>query len=276
MKRLFIGLTALVMTTGLVLGSVANADPKRDLEEYQNYFKKRFPGLSLDDYADGHYSLPAAAAARTEWEEHMAFPPYEIDLVKGKKFWDENGLASCFKNGGKNIAQGYPYWDAKRKEIRTIEEDINECLTKSGKKPIKDLKKGLMAAVVAHFRSMSNGQRMAVQVPKEAEAEYEYGKHFFWAKRGQLNFSCASCHVLKSGQHAGGNVLSAGLGHTTGFPVYRLKWGGLGTVHRRYGGCNKQVRAKPFKAQSREYTALEFYEAYMNTGVPIKAPSMRE
>jgi hypothetical protein len=41
----------------------------------------------------------------------------------------------------------------------------------------------------------------------------------------------------------------AALGHTTGWPVYRSKWGEMGTLHRRFGGCNKQVRAKPFKAQ---------------------------
>jgi sulfur-oxidizing protein SoxA len=49
-----------------------------------------------------------------------------------------------------------------------------------------------------------------------------------------------------------------------------------GTLHRRYDGCNKQVRAKPFKAQGDEYKALELYEAVMNTGVPLKVPSQRQ
>ena len=49
-----------------------------------------------------------------------------------------------------------------------------------------------------------------------------------------------------------------------------------GTIHRRYGGCNKQVRAHPFKAQGEEYKALEFYEAVMNTGIPLKVPSQRQ
>jgi len=86
--------------------------------------------------------------------------------------------------------------------------------------------------------------------------------------------------VHSAGSSIRGDVLSAGLGHTTGFPVYRTKWAVAGkpwgTVHRRYDGCNKQVRAKPFKPQSAEYKALEFYEAVMNTGVPVKVPSQRQ
>ncbi len=52
--------------------------------------------------------------------------------------------------------------------------------------------------------------------------------------------------------------LSPALGHVSHFPVFRSKGGELGTLHRRYGGCNKQVRAKPFPAQSDEYRALEY------------------
>jgi len=70
-------------------------------------------------------------------------------------------------------------------------------------------------------------------------------------------------------------VLSPALGHGVGFPTYRSKWGSLGTIHRRYGGCNKQVRAAPLKPQSREYRALELYETYMSTGLPLTAPSQR-
>jgi sulfur-oxidizing protein SoxA len=86
--------------------------------------------------------------------------------------------------------------------------------------------------------------------------------------------------VLSAGGSLRGDVLSAALGQTTGFPVYRTEWAltdrPWGTVHRRYSGCLKQVRAKPFKSQSPEYRALEFYQAVMNTGVPLKVPSQRQ
>ena len=86
--------------------------------------------------------------------------------------------------------------------------------------------------------------------------------------------------ILTRGNMVRGDVMSAGLGHGVGFPVWRTKWQVAGkpwgTIHRRYGGCNKQVRAHPFKAQGQEYKALEFYEAVMNTGIPLKVPSQRQ
>ncbi|MBT8121372.1 MAG: sulfur oxidation c-type cytochrome SoxA, partial [Gammaproteobacteria bacterium] len=79
------------------------------------------------------------------------------------------------------------------------------------------------------------------------------------------------------------DILSPALGHPTGFPVYRNKWAGasakgdgMGTLHRRYGGCNKQVRAKPYKAQGPEYTALEYFHTYMSNGLEINGPGARK
>ncbi|MGB0713890.1 MAG: sulfur oxidation c-type cytochrome SoxA, partial [Gammaproteobacteria bacterium] len=77
-----------------------------------------------------------------------------------------------------------------------------------------------------------------------------------------------------------GDVLSAGLGHGVGFPVWRTKWQVAGkpwgTIHRRYGGCNKQVRAKAFKAQGPEYRNLEYFLTYMSNGLPYNGPSSRK
>ncbi|MGB5540513.1 MAG: sulfur oxidation c-type cytochrome SoxA, partial [Gammaproteobacteria bacterium] len=58
--------------------------------------------------------------------------------------------------------------------------------------------------------------------------------------------------------------------------VYRSAWGELGTLHRRYDGCNKQVRAAPYKAQGPEYTALEYFHAYMSNGLEINGPGSRK
>lgn len=276
MKKAIIGLTAVGLVLGVTIA--AHAGPKEDLKQFQAFFTKKFPEIPFDDFSNGLYALPAAADRRAEWEIIEEFPPYEIALERGKKFWEENNLGSCFKNGGEGIAHRYPYWDKKKKMVRTAELDINDCLKRQGKKPIKNLLKGTMADVVAYFRYMSRGKRVNPDVDwsdPDALKEYERGKNFFWAKRGQLNFACADCHIQAPGKYIGGNILSPALGHGVGFPAYRSKWGAMGTIHRRYRGCNKQVRAKPLKAQSKEYRALELYEAYMNTGLPLVAPSAR-
>ena len=101
---------------------------------------------------------------------------------------------------------------------------------------------------------------------------YEQGKKHFYQKRGQLNMACADCHKFYAGNLIRADLLSPALGHLTHFPVYRSKWGGLGTTHRRYEGCNKQVRAKPYKPQSAEYRALEYFHTYMSNGLIVNGP----
>lgn len=276
MKKIILVLTAFSFICGLPV--IVQASPQSDLKTFRAFFKKKFPSVKFDEFKNGMYALPVAADRRAEWEAIMDFPPYELAITKGKKFWDKNNLGSCFKNGGKGIAHKYPRWDKKKGEVRTLISDINACLVKKGKKPIKNLKKGKMAQVEAYVRDMARGKRIKPDIDfrnKKALAVYEKGKQFYWARRGQLNFACAHCHMANSGKKVGGNIMSAALGHTAGMPVYRSKWGGLGTLHRRYGGCNKQVRFKPLKAQSAAYTALELYETYMSTGIPLAAPSQR-
>ena len=283
-KKLILMLAGLGIAFGAPM--TASATPEDDLKEFQGYFKKKFPTVPLEAYNDGVNALPQYAERRANWELLMEFPPYEEDIEKGEELWNtpfKNGktYASCFKNGGEGLAVGYPFYDKESKKMRTIEADINECRVRNGEEPIKNLKHGTMAQLVIAFKRLSQGQPMAVKLDSpEAVAAYEAGKQFYWARRGQLNMSCATCHVQNAGNKIRGDVLSPALGHGTGFPVYRTKWAlagkPLGTIHRRYGGCNKQVRAKPLKAQSDSYTNLELYQAYMNTGVPIKAPSQRQ
>ncbi len=162
---------------------------------------------------------------------------------------------------------------------------INDCRKKAGLEPY-GWKKGKLAAVSAYLASTSNGKKIKVKIDKDPRSieMYERGKHHFYAKRGQLNFSCANCHVYYAGGQIRANILSPALGHTSHFPVYRKKWeaggkgamGGFGTLHRRYGGCNKQVRAKPFKAQGDEYLALEYFHQYMSNGIEVNAPGVRQ
>ena len=177
MKKIILALTAFSLISGLTV--MAQASPQSDLKEFRSYFKKKFPSIKFDEYRNGMYALPVAADRRAEWEAIMEFPPYELSIEKGKKFWGKNKLASCFKNGGKGIAHKYPRWDKKKGEIRTLIADINACLVKKGKKPIKNLKKGKMAQVEAYVRSMAKGKRIKPDVDfsdKRALAVYEKGK----------------------------------------------------------------------------------------------------
>jgi len=257
----------------------ADTTPAEDLKLYRDYFSKRFPGIPLNEYGNGVYAIDKVS--RDSWEAIEDFPPYEPMIEAGEGMWNKpfaNGktYGSCF---GDDPAQRkhFPYWDAKRKMVVTLPLAINECRVNNGEKPLK-YKKGKIADLLAYMSYQSRGQKIEVAVPDDPDAlkAYNEGKSFYFARRGQLNFSCASCHMQSAGMHIRTDILSPELGHTSGWPVYRSKWGELGTLHRRFGGCNKQVRAKPFKAQGKEYRNLEYFLSYMNNGIEFNGPSARK
>ena len=276
MRKLMAVLAALGI---LGAASVAQAGPEEDRKAFQNYFLEKFPETDFQDFVNGVYAIDPAS--REQWEAIEEFPPYEIAIDLGKEMFETpfaNGksYADCFPNDGIGIAQMYPYFDTKRNEVVTLELAINECRTKNGEKPLR-YKKGKIAQISAYMHYTSRGNTIDVDIPNAAAQEaYDKGKHFYYARRGQLNMACAHCHVDNSGRRIRADILSPALGHPSHFPVYRSKWGELGTLHRRFGGCNKQVRAKPFKAQSEEYRNLEYFLTYMSNGLKINGPGARK
>ncbi|MCK5001879.1 MAG: sulfur oxidation c-type cytochrome SoxA [Gammaproteobacteria bacterium] len=283
MKKYLAALSALLMIATPV---VSQASPEEDLKAFRSYFTDKFPEVPVADFVNGVYSVDEAS--REQWEQFEEFPAYEIYISKGetlfhKKFANGNSFATCFPDYEKGIRQNYPHFDQASGKIITMEGDINKCLTDNGEKKFK-WKKGKIAYVGAYIAYMSRENLIDVKVPNNAAAlaAYNRGKKHFYAKRGQLNMSCADCHYSNAGNKIRADILSPALGHPTGFPVYRNKWAssskgdGMGTLHRRYGGCNKQVRAKPFKAQSDEYKALEYFHTYMSNGLEVNGPSLRK
>jgi len=280
MQRVAGWLAVPVGIAGLAVSLTVSAGPNEDKDAFQKYFLIRFECVRLAEFVNGIYAIDKKR--REEWEQMEEFPQYELDIDAGeelfhKKFANGKGYVDCFPGYEKGIKQNYPYFDKELGEVVTLEFDINRCRKKHGEKPLK-YKRGKIAALGAYLSYLSRGKVTNVVVPDDprALAAYEDGKKFYYSKRGQLNFSCASCHVIGGGLNIRADLLSPALGQTSHFPVYRKKWGGLGTMHRRYGGCNKQVRARPFKAQSNIYRNLEYFHTYMSNGIPINGPGGRQ
>ena len=258
----------------------AAASPAEDQQAYQKYFTERFPNVPLDDFKNGAYAIDPAG--RENWEAIEEFPPYEPAIENGKEMWDTpfaNGktYADCFPDGPA-LGTKFPHWDKERGMVMTLPLAINECREANGEKPL-GYKKGPIADLLAYIAMESRGQITNVVIPEDdprALEAYEKGKHFYFARRGQFNFSCASCHMGNSGTTLRTEILSPALGHTTHWPVYRSKWGEMGTLHRRFGGCNEQVRAKAFEAQGEEYRNLEYFMTYMNNGQELNGPGARK
>lgn len=267
---------------GLILcvSTSVYANPEKDREVYTDFFKTRFPDVKMAEYANGAYAYDKAG--RENWEAIEEFPPYEIAIEDGQTMWETpfaNGKTykDCFPKGPA-IAHHYPRWDKKQGKVLTLPLALNQCREANGEKPLK-YKKGSINNILSYIAFESRGQKINVEIPKDdpgAMAAYEDGKKFYYTRRGQLNFSCATCHVQNAGMKIRSEILSPGLGQTTHFPVYRSKWGTVGTLHRRFTGCNKQVRAKPFKAQGEEYRNLEYFMTYMNNGFELNGPGARK
>jgi sulfur-oxidizing protein SoxA len=263
----------------LAVGAVS-AGPEDDRAAFQDYFTKRFPHVEKEAFVNGVYALDEASYE--QWLQIEEFPPYELALSEGETLFNTpfaNGktYADCFPNGGIGIRQNYPYFDTERGEVVTLELAINECRVKNGEEPLK-YKKGPIAAISAYMAYTSRGEPIDIKIPDDprALAAYEAGKEFYYSKRGQLNFSCADCHVTNAGMQVRADKLSAALGHPSHFPVYRSKWGEMGTLHRRFDGCNKQVRAVPLPAQGEDYRNLEYFMTYMSNGLEFNGPGARK
>ena len=278
--KIFFRTLALVAMTCSVAATAQASTPEEDLNAFRNYFKKRFPNVEMDEYINGVYAIDPVG--RENWQAIEEFPPYEPFIDDGKVMWETpfaNGKTykDCFPDGPA-IKSKYPHWDKEKGMVITLPMALNQCLEANGEKPLK-YKKGPINNILSYIAYESRGQITNVEIPKDdprALQAYEDGKKFYYTRRGQLNFSCAHCHMQNAGMMLRTDTLSPALGHTTHFPVYRSKWGTVGTLHRRFSGCNKQVRAKPFKAHDKEYRNLEYFLTYMSNGLPLNGPGARK
>jgi sulfur-oxidizing protein SoxA len=268
-----VGLAALGITG-------VQAGPAEDLKTYHDYFAKKFPKVERDEFVNGVYAIDPVG--RANWEAIEEFPPYEPFIENGEEMWNStfaNGKSyeSCFGKP-EGLAAKYPHWDKEKGMVMTLPLALNQCREANGEKPLK-YKKGSINDIMSFLAYKSRGYKVKVEIPADdprALEAYEKGKQFYFARRGQLNFSCAHCHMQNAGMSLRTDVLSPALGHTTHFPVYRSKWGTVGTLHRRFTGCNKQVRAKPFKAQGEEHRNLEYFLTHLSNGLTMNGPGARK
>ena len=149
---------------------------------------------------------------------------------------------------------------------------------KNGEKPLSYFKGKELAHVSAYMAYTSRGNKFDVQIPntKEALDAYEDGKRLYFTKKGQLNFSCADCHVYQTGTKLRADIPSPAIGHPTHFPVYRSGMGRLVTLHERFAGCLNRIRAKSFKGGSDELNNLEYFTTFMSNGLEVNGPGSRK
>jgi sulfur-oxidizing protein SoxA len=283
--RYEVGIVHLISIVILLIYSltpiIGQTTPQKDQAAFRKHYQERFPTLSIADFADGVYAIDPIA--RQTWQAIEEFPPYEDAIEQGKKLFETpfvNGksYADCFADKGVGITNSFPRWDETRAQVITLTQAINDCRS-SNKTPDLPYNHNDMLNLLAYMAYTSRGKPLRISVPQadvRALSAYEQGKAFYYRRRGQLNFACATCHVQNAGKKLRAETLSASLGHTANWPVYRLKWGEVGTLHRRFAECLTQIKAKPYAEQSAELKNLEYFLSFMGNGVPITGPSVRK
>jgi sulfur-oxidizing protein SoxA len=293
----------LALATSTLSAGAFNEQAEKDREALIKYFEAKFvdaeknkntffpystdtelagyiKDLKHDDFAIGSYSYNASAKEQYETFKDGILP-YEDTIVKGeklynKKFANGNSIATCFPDPTKGGE--YPKFDEAKKEVISLTSLIDSCLKDNGEKPW-NTKKGNMAAVQGFIAFKSTEAEKVVDIKidsKEAQEAYERGKKYYYSQRGYLKMSCATCHVQGTGQRVRNEYMSPLLGATTHFPVFRLKWDGLGTLERRMSGCITDEGQKPPKDTSKDMRELLYFMAYMSNGMKIDGPDLRK
>jgi L-cysteine S-thiosulfotransferase len=278
-RAIAIAIAALVVAGAGPAAAADSIDPDADFKAFRDYYTKRFPDVPLNDFVNGPYSMDAEL--RKQWEAIDDFPPYDFAIDRGKQMFAtpfKNGktYGDCFPEKGIGIRQNYPYFDDKSGEVITLELALNRCREANGEEPYSYVKDE-MASLTAYMAFTSRGKPFDIKIPNDPRAleAYQKGAEYFYARRGQLNFSCASCHVQNPGNHIRTEVLAPALGIVAAMPIYRSEWNGMGTMSRRLVTCNSQVRGVPLEPQDELYRDVEYYLTYMSNGLPVSGPGAR-
>ncbi len=231
---------------------------------------------TIVDYLWSSSRASAVAAADTQQQVQIDPALYAATLAKGKKMWERkfnNGrsLASCFPNGGRRVAATYPQFHARSGQVITLELAINRCLKLHGEREIDLSDVTTVGLLTAYARSLSDEQRTYVRVQTAgAKEKLATGRRMFFARTGQQNQACASCHMQYAGSVLRDRSLSAAVGQTTQWPRFDQD-GALITLQMQYQRCLQRMGAIPPALSSEDLNNLEFFHAFLSNGMPLKS-----
>lgn len=268
----------LALLPGLVLASGLAIDPVADQRALEASYRVALPGVELRSLASGVAAIDAGVAA--SHAEFDAFPPWEIGVDEGRtayaeRFPDGAGYADCLGTDPGAVRPRFPHFDPAAAVVVTLEVALNSCREAHGAAPL-DYGSAPMNALCAYLTAAARGRELAPAVPADAAAlaAYASGREVFHSRRGRLELACADCHVRAVGKRLRDVTLGPALGVVGRFPIYSLRSGSLGSLHGRFQGCYRVVRAEPLAAQSADYRNLEYYLTVISRGYPITGPGL--
>lgn len=260
-----IKLTGVIVTLGMgaLLAGCTGGDSNPDAWSGYKTATPETRAMQDDDFSNP--AMPWVDLASENWTK--------VEGDAGKS------CASCHGDvkSMKGVGARYPVYDKETKKPINIELRINKCRTEKMKaKPYKYESDELLG-MTALIRMQSRGMPVVSTAANEGDPLHQAwlkGKEFYYKRRGQLDMACSNCHEDHAGQYIRAELLSQG--QSNGFPTYRLKWQKIGSLERRFRGCNKNIRAQPYGYGSDEYLNLETYLAWRGRGLKVETPSVRK
>lgn len=233
----------------------------------------------FDEIISGwRFRSPETQKLQTDDFENPGFPLVDLGVELWQKVEGDAGksCASCHNDAAKSmkgVRATMPKMHKELGKVRSLEHHINYCREKRmGAKPWK-WESNQMLGMTAHVGLQSRGMPVNVKTDGKYKAVWAQGKKMYYTRLGQLDMSCAGCHEENTGKMIRADHLSQG--QINGFPLYRFKWSKMGSIHRRFSGCIKNIRGNPHKRGSDEFVALELYVASRGQGLSVETPAVR-
>jgi sulfur-oxidizing protein SoxA len=208
--------------------------------------------------------------------------PGMLWVQRGEKIWNTpagtggQSCASCHqdaKTSMKGVSARYPAIDAASGRLLNLEARINQSRTERQQAQAFQPESEDLLAITAYVASASRGVPIRVAIDGAAREHYERGRAFYYTRRGQMNMSCATCHEQNYGKRLYAETISQG--QPNDYPIYRLEWQTMGSLHRRLRSCLFGVRAQLLPIGSPELLDLELFLAWRAQGLAVEAPGVR-
>jgi len=281
MKNTMLRSMAAIAALGLAAPAFADEDANLVINE-EIEITVRAPAPDHMENVDEIYSGWVFRESETQAMQADDFDnPAMLGVEAASEVWatadgsEGKSCASCH-DGPESMAgvrPVYPKWNEAAGELRTLEMQINDCRTNRMGAEEWKWSGDDMVEMTALIASVSRGMPMNVAIDGPAAPYWEQGKEIYYTRFGQLELSCANCHEDNYGNYIRADHLSQG--QVNGFPSYRLKNAGMGSIHNRFRGCVRDTRAETFADGSPEFIALELYVTSRGNGLSVEGPSVR-
>ncbi|KAB2848576.1 MAG: sulfur oxidation c-type cytochrome SoxA [Hyphomicrobiaceae bacterium] len=234
--------------------------------------------IPLQDLKSGSAFLAPATVAQ---QNDLALNPGMLWVEQGEKLWSAappRGDKSCAACHGKpetmkGVSVRFPRVEERSGKLVNLELKINECRSERQKAQPFAYESAELLSLTALIAHQSRGLPMSLAIDERTRPVLKAGEALYNSRQGQLNLACALCHNDNWGRRLHSETVSQG--HPTGYPVYRLEWQSMGSLHRRLRSCFFGVRAEMFPPGSNEHLALELYLTWRAQGLTVETPAIR-